>query len=134
MSNPAPKIYVDCDDTLIKWVWDKDENGMFLTVDHAEYNTSLIDAINAYRALNRTHHLIVWSGGGADYAMRWAERCFPDNRWGYMPKDIGFPTERDICVDDQILKVNSPLYTPEEFINYMRVVMEPEPTEKECNA
>lgn len=67
-------------------------------------NYKVIDLYRAHRKLG--HIVVIWSGGGVEYAMRWAEKL------GLKPNFI-WPKEEtgkvDICFDDQnvdLAKVN----------------------------
>lgn len=85
------KIAFDVDDTLIipRIVTD-------LPVDTPSYDTIAI-----YRWFqSQGHHMIIWSGGGPDYARMWAEKL------GLKPDEIRVKEKGedvDVCFDDCIV-------------------------------
>lgn len=130
-----PRLFVDCDDTLVLWL-DGDgtplggQNPYGGGSDKYELNQALIDAVVDFMDTHREYELVVWSGGGAQYAKGWADRCFPfkdllnddtDRRnWlqraHVRTKDINLPQASDICVDDQPLAVNGACMTWQAFV------------------
>jgi len=91
------KIAFDVDDTLIV-----PAVAMSLPADTPNYGT-----INVYRWFQaQGHHMIIWSGGGVDYAARWAEKL------GLQPNEIRVKEkcdDIDISFDDcmvDLAKVN----------------------------
>lgn len=105
-----PNLFVDCDYTLILW---RDTRGLTSKYD---INEELVQAVNGF-VDDTGYGLVVWSGGGLDYAARWARMCFPGERYTALAKDNELPLAGDICVDDKLeFKVNAKLYTPEQFI------------------
>lgn len=81
------KIAFDVDNTLIKYSLDRD--------------TPKYDIIMIYNFLKaQGHYMIIWSGGGKDYARMWAEKLGlnPDevrDKLGKKYDDV------DICFDDE---------------------------------
>ena len=131
-----PRLFVDCDDTLVLWL---NEDGQPLEgqnpygggSDKYELNQALIDAVVDFLDTNLDWELVVWSGGGSQYAKVWADRCFPfktlydeDARGvrGWLlsahvrTKDIALPTADDTCVDDQVLGVAGSCLTWQAFV------------------
>jgi len=105
--------------TLVLWT-DVAEDGTLLThpwegAEHYKPNTELMKAITKFLEMYPTTGLTVWSGGGMTYARRWAEK-FELPADAVMAKDIHVPSSGDICIDDQELKVQGRLVTPEQFI------------------
>lgn len=98
-----PRLFVDCDDTLV--LWDTPDLGL---TTHYDLNLELIGDVECFILHHPEYELVVWSGGGVDYATRWAERCFPhrhaklDDCVDYLvlPKDMRTPEDQDICIDD----------------------------------
>lgn len=80
------KIAFDVDGTLIR----KNSNGE----DIPHYR--ILDLMYAFHKLG--YELFVWSGGGVDYALRWAEKLGIDHRVNVVPKGSFTP---DIAVDDE---------------------------------
>lgn len=112
-------LFVDCDNTLL--LWDDSETQMnadqsLWRGDKYKFNKPLIDAILTWREKNTRDSVIVWSGGGREYAERWANLTLPGEFELAISKNIQLPTDYDICIDDEQLKVNGKLLTAEEFI------------------
>lgn len=118
------KLFVDCDDTLILWKGDPDPVSGLYPANAYDPNTKLISAIKKWWRLHDFDSIVVWSGGGEAYASRWAMKFLIWQEKGMMvkgyqfaiSKDITLPTEEDICIDDQVLKVKGTLLTADEFI------------------
>ncbi len=92
-------IFVDIDDTLIKWGTQNDE---------WEWDDKLIEAITHYvfqrPILGRSEPTLLWSGGGRDYASTFAHRL-DYTGWGFKVHDVialdpTIPLAGDICIDD----------------------------------
>lgn len=108
-------LYVDCDDTLVLW----DTPTVSGHGTRWQPNTPLVAAIRRWRDANPDEPLVIWSGGGADYADLWHRRILPDVMAGAIDK--GFPEQAlvlpgDTCVDDVTIKVAGRLLLPQEFI------------------
>lgn len=121
------RLFVDCDDTLVLWT---DASGAVEDDRGHPYgagakgwkpNEALIDCITRRRAEFET--VIVWSGGGAEYAGKWLERLLP---WADFcaSKDIKLPRADDLCVDDATLTVAGRLITPQQFIEESRTPLD----------
>lgn len=82
------KIAFDIDDTLI----------IPAVATSLPADTPNYDLINVYRWFQKQgHHMIIWSGGGVDYASRWAEKL------GLQPNEIRVKEKGDdvdIAFDD----------------------------------
>lgn len=119
-----PRLFVDCDYTLILWTDASSyENTIFVPTygefggDKYRVNHELIESISEFMGQNPDYLLVVWSGGGVQYASRWANTCFPEGFFTIYPKYVDLAKEDDVCVDDILdLKVKGTLYTPEAFI------------------
>ena len=88
-------VAFDCDDTLYKIVA---ENGN----EREEPNLIVIELLQTFHALGC--HIIVWSGGGQDYAEMWVRRLWLDS---YVHEIRCKPQEQqlvDIAIDDQPVK------------------------------
>lgn len=95
-----PRLFVDCDDTLV--LWDKAETaeGVYRG-DMYEINRMLAGNINCWLDVHPEYELVVWSGGGTNYALRWANLAFGSRRsFEILPKDMRIPQGDDICIDD----------------------------------
>ena len=118
------RLYVDCDDTLI--LWPLYEGTQVVSGADWKLNQPLIEAVTKFMQFNPSYDLVIWSGGGVDYARRWAEKCFPDKAWEIQPKLLrGMinayilvgPNGDDICVDDSDIAPLCKTYKPQEFID-----------------
>lgn len=98
------RLWVDVDGTLI----DGEDRP----------NYALILAINKLVRSTNTE-LVVWSGGGAQYAEVWAHRLFPWTPFRVASKDPWLPQPADLIIDD-VLEFKSVHATqvmlPEDFI------------------
>ena len=130
-----PRLFVDCDDTLVLWL---NQDGQPLEgqnpygggSDKYELNTALIGTVVDFLDTNPGWDLVVWSGGGSQYAKVWADRCFPFHdlhteephrtRWllsaHVRTKDINLPVAEDVCVDDQSLGTPGCVHTWQDFV------------------
>ena len=109
-------LYVDVDDTLILWTFHK---GL--------PNAKLIAAIIKWRVEHpASDYIFIWSGGGADYARGWCIKYLGQKLWNavfdkYKQLNDGVfaPRVGDICIDDQQIKTDAIVMTPEKFIEFM---------------
>lgn len=121
-------LFIDCDDTLVTWL---DEYNMPLEGQNPHgggnqnwrFNPDLVKTIMAWVEADPKLQVVIWSGGGADYARDWLERLFawsedgPPANFFSMWKNVKLPREYDVVVDDMPdLVVAGTLYTPQEFI------------------
>ncbi len=109
-----PRLFVDCDDTLVLWPEKPAEGSPLYYGDKYTLNVALMNAIA--EVADEYADVIIWSGGGKDYASMWARRLGWEDWVRSMAKDINAPIESDICIDDQPIKVRATLLTPDEFI------------------
>ncbi len=68
------------------------------------------------------HPVVVWSGGGEDYAARQARRLFPEMDVIPLAKDPGCVRAGDVVVDDGLEFKVSPgafLKTPQQFAEWV---------------
>lgn len=85
-------IYIDCDDTLYHC---KDDGSW-------EFDSNILEII-------RHNPVVIWSGGGKDYASMWLNRV--ENYLGYKldacasAKVVTLPVVGDVCIDDQPISV-----------------------------
>ena len=114
-------IYLDCDDTLALYCYfdcGHDEHP-FGALSMPWYpNEPLIAGVKAFRATNPDALIVVWSGGGKDYARTFAERLLPGiydttmDKWGDALK---LPRPGDIVVDDCVIITAGTHYLPDEW-------------------
>lgn len=121
------RLFVDCDDTLV--IWDKaaehkDAAGGLYHGDKWQPNVLVVDAVARWKHAHMDGTVVVWSGGGVEYAGMWGRRLLFGVPHVAISKDIGIPTAADVCVDDQPIKVQGLLLTPEQFIESARVEAE----------
>lgn len=97
-------IFVDVDGTLID--------------EHDRPNAWVVAAVWKLLAAG-VHPVVIWSGGGQDYAEMWSRRLFPSAPVGRaIAKDPSALREHDIIVDDQLefaVPAGCRLFTPEAF-------------------
>ena len=108
------KLFVDVDDTLVKWTEPEGDNPQHTP----NVNVALVYAVRNFLETHPDFSLVVWSGGGADYAQRWGRTAF-----GTLPphfaaaKGLGLVLMDDICIDDQLeIKVPAKVVSDVEFI------------------
>lgn len=101
-----PVLYVDVDGTLINY--------------HGKPRLDVVDAVVA--AFYLGFHVVVWSGGGREYADMWALRLFRDDiiHVEAMAKDFSEPGKKDVVVDDMPVVTEAMSLLPEEFVKYMK--------------
>lgn len=85
-------LFIDIDDTLVKWKGTFDRNS---TEENWEANEKVI----AY-AEHWDGSIIVWSGGGARYSEMWARRLLPNLDWEAYSKFDTKPQVGDTTIDD----------------------------------
>ena len=111
-------IYVDCDDTLV--LWDDEEVDGIMLRSSPYPNTALIEAVDTLIAQTGAL-VVVWSGGGKEYAQDWADKYVPHWNAAAMDKHecIRLPDIGDICIDDMEIGVRADLYFPGRFITHV---------------
>ena len=101
-------IFLDIDNTLIRWeIASNNKEVPFV-------NGELVEAIYHYMVTNPKTKLFIWSGGGTEYAKKFAENVFIN--FQVVPKYITIPQEDDICIDDSEVVTKGVTMTPEQFI------------------
>lgn len=118
-------IFVDCDDTLVLWR-DYDIKGEFDEWSSDKYvpNHDLIELLNILIEYSSELSVVVWTGGGKNYAKLWKQRLLPAAH-SAMPKGLVHTYPGDIIIDDIVLgdKLvgDATLITPEDFIEQNQV-------------
>ena len=109
-------LFVDIDDTLILW----DGN----TYDY-KVNDNLVQGIIDFRQKNRGSKIIIWSGGGKDYAQLWTRKLDLDrydiiNLMKIEQVVLQWVKEGDIIIDDEMEKyrTHGPFDWPDEDDEY----------------
>jgi hypothetical protein len=95
-----PRLFVDVDDTLVRWA--PETRGVIHPYGRgAEDWEPNCDVIYLMRVLKDAgYHITVWSGGGEDWAEKWANKLVPllyDKAEGKYPR---IPESSDIYIDD----------------------------------
>lgn len=115
------RLFVDCDDTLILY----DSAGEihpygFIKDEPYRVNEPLVAFIKRFRAKYPNELIVIWSGGGRDYALRVAlEAGLGGLGTSTLVKDsttFYLVGEDDIVVDDQELGVAA-VVTPPDFFD-----------------
>lgn len=117
------RLFVDCDDTLILY----DSAGEihpygFIKDEPYRVNEPLVAFIRAFREKHPDGFIVIWSGGGGDYAEQVAKEVgLAEVGAFYLTKDEDtfflVRGEDDIVVDDQELKVAAVVSPPDFFDN-----------------
>lgn len=104
MNPDSPGLFIDCDDTLVLWldpdghVDESSAHPYGMGSERYVHNQLLLEGVREWREKN-DGPIVVWSGGGSDYALRFVlETGIPCDATA--DKDPGVPREGDICVDD----------------------------------
>jgi len=118
-------LYCDCDNTLIIWHDPPNHIPEGTTVwkgDHYTVNTELVDLVEKWHNKN-LGLIVVWSGGGIDYADMWKRRIL-NHLSGILvlDKNLTYPTKDDIIVDDMNIKVNGLLIDPKALDRLREIV------------
>ena len=111
-------LFIDVDDTLVLWLTRDSAEGPHPYGAGAQgwaRNQALLDAVERWRVSRPLEAVVVWSGGGREYAERWRDQLMPEAEHA-LNKDIRLPGPADVCVDDQYLKVSAQLLTWQEFV------------------
>ncbi len=95
------KLYVDCDDTLIRWL-DPLEGRL---TSEWEPNTAVQEFVRNWKLEHPDGEVIVWSSGGEDYARMWGYRLLPDVPHVALSKFNAIVTADDLCIDDMPFEV-----------------------------
>jgi len=100
------RLFVDCDDTLALFEGEGIHPYGLLHGLPWKPNKPLIQRIKDFRAKNPDALIVIWSGGGEDYARVWMERLLSDIDADAMTKvstAMALCRQGDIVVDDQPL-------------------------------
>ncbi len=116
------RIFIDCDDTLLIYdsIGERHPLG-YLQGESYHINESLVDSIRAWAYDNPCSMVVVWSGGGADYARTVTNIVFPYTHGiQTMKKDrTTFYLVRagDIVIDDMAdsVEVLTKVFRPDEW-------------------
>ncbi len=111
-------LFIDCDDTLV--LYDQEGPNPYGIYHGApfELNHALIAAVKAFRNEYQDELIVIWSGGGKEYAELWAERTGLTYLSVCIIKDkttFELIEPEDIVVDDDDLGGRR-TYTADEFV------------------
>ena len=107
-------LFIDCDDTLVLWDDVKGVNTSW------KPNFPLIRAVLLWREKQPGEEVVVWSGGGADYALGWAKKLLGTFMFDTVTdKYLNSIKSGDIWVDDQKLNAEGIGYLPDTFVRVM---------------
>lgn len=94
------RLFVDVDGTLVRWLSaTKLPEGMWLA-EAWEPNTAVIQYVRRWAHDHPDGQVIVWSGGGVDYAATWGHRLLRDVPHTAAAKDIPRHRAGDVFIDD----------------------------------
>ncbi len=109
-------LFVDVDDTLILWLDEGGQHDPFGIVGDAwKPNTRLILEIERWVDTHPNDRVVVWSGGGEDYARMWGQRVLhhiPHKAIEKAGPTLYLPFSTDLCIDDMMIEVRSPVANP----------------------
>ena len=124
------KLFIDVDDTLVLYLDGGDGPHPLGLRNGLEFqgNFPLIEAIQEWMVRNPDGQLIVWSGGGSEYAREAADRFVPGlatwcfNKGG---QNLQLPSDGDTLVDDSptalgLRKLDVPVLLPDQFVSQMK--------------
>jgi len=135
-------LFVDCDDTLALFCWKPEEprcphgNIHPYGSKHSPWdaNTRLLEGIRAFRAANPEADIVIWSGGGREYAQTFIDTLLPDIKaisWDKIKPWIqAMVQEGDIVVDDQPIVSKGTHFYPHEWPPRLYDDVDEETTEK----
>lgn len=80
-----------------------DVDGTLINFD----NTPNYEVIEIYRWFQKNHHrMIIWSGGGYDYADHWSQKLGLEPYAVFMKDKLASETcKPDICFDDEVVQL-----------------------------
>lgn len=99
IERPKPTLFIDVDDTLVTWLGEYDEPHPYgFGAERWRPNQSVIALAKAWRCLGWP--VVVWSGGGADYAQMWARRLLDGVFTHTFAKFNALYMQGDVFIDD----------------------------------
>jgi hypothetical protein len=124
-----PRLFIDVDDTLVIYpdhLPGPNPAGLRTGLSHRA-NAALVNAIHVWQATNVTGQVVVWSGGGEEYARDAANMFIPDVQAWHFTKagqNLMLPAAGDTVVDDEpeslgIDGVAGDVQLPDQFIQMM---------------
>lgn len=102
-------LYVDVDDTLVHWLGGQEPHPYGFGAETWEWDEGVVDYIEGW-IREQKGPVVIWSGGGADYAATWTYRLFGHLSSkgflralfdiGYAGKDGRAADDGDVFIDD----------------------------------
>ena len=122
------RYFIDCDDTLVLYKDDGEAHpyGIYDGVAY-EFNWPLVDGIRELLDDDPLADIVIWSGGGRQYAEMWGEKLGFTSQVAFLTKDrttFGLIREGDIVIDDQPLgghRTHAPHDWPEQEVEEMTI-------------
>ena len=112
------RLFVDVDDTLVLYDLDApNPYGIYYGTPYT-INEPLLEGIKQFQLDNPNELIVIWSGGGKEYARMWGEDKLGLEGMIYLLKDkdsFWLVNPGDIVIDDQPLKIRT--HTPHEWSN-----------------
>lgn len=116
-----PRLFVDVDDTLLLYDSEGDTHPYGIWKDDSYHiNKHLVKQIHRFREKYPDALIVVWSGGGTQYAKIVADLLLPNLDIVPMIKDrTTFPLVRmgDWVIDDENIEVIAYVHQPEVLMN-----------------
>lgn len=94
-------LYVDCDDTMVTWLGPNAGDGPHpygYGADRWEPNVAVLRYVEQAHA--RGQDIVVWSGGGQDYAAEWGRKLLPHIPHVALSKFNAIARDGDVFLDD----------------------------------
>lgn len=115
------RVFIDVDDTLVKWIGPGDAHPYGKDADTWEPHTELIELVKSLFS-HPAYAVIVWSGGGRSYAEYWAQKLLGVHYDVALAKDLTLAQPGDILIDDMELgvKVDHEYYHPDNISEFVR--------------
>ena len=95
-----PRLFVDVDDTLVTWLGGQEPHPYGHGAETWEVNDNVLYYMERWKSANPTGVIIIWSGGGADYATTWGNRICPSLMSYSMGKMPILFSPNDTYIDD----------------------------------
>lgn len=108
MSEPVSRLFVDVDETLIRWRGE----GFMLT---HEPNEPVVAYVRRWRNWHPGRQVIVWSNAGEAWAREQGARCLPDVPHIPRAKFEFLPRELDTFLDDDPLSWYTNVVDPRQI-------------------
>jgi len=120
MTEETIALFLDCDGTLVLW---GDNGAGGINTDYT-INVPLIEAVNEWQSRDPGRFVIVWSGGGKDYAERW--RQIAEHYYGLVSEIAVAKAPHLLKIGAHVIVDDEPKYfkdamLPEDFIQLINL-------------